>query len=68
MLFSCADRRLNYFFIGNFEKFLHQNPGVLWQAQALQRKLMVNSVGVKYWEDKMEQFRLIRKDLGIKLV
>lgn len=63
-----ADKKLNFFFIGNFEKFIHQNPGVLWCAQALQRKFMEANLGVSYWERKMEQFRLIRADLGIKLV
>jgi len=41
---------------------------VLWCAQALQRKFMEANLGVSYWERKMEQFRLIRADLGIKLV
>jgi hypothetical protein len=63
-----ADRKLNYFFIGNFEKMLHLNPGILWKAQAIQRKFMQYNVGVKYWEKKMEQFRVIRADLGIKLI
>ena len=63
-----TDKKLNFFFIGNFEKFIHYNPGVLWQAQALQRKMMEANLGVSYWERKMEQFRLIRADLGIKLI
>ncbi len=68
LCFSPADKRLNYFFIGSFERLIHFNPGVLWQAQALQRKMMEAALGVPYWERKMEQFRLIRADLGIKLL
>jgi hypothetical protein len=64
----CADRKLNYFFIGSFENFLHKNPGALWQAQAMQRKFMQHNLGILYWEKKMEQFRVIRADLGIKLL
>ena len=62
------DRKLNNFFIGNFEKFLHKNPGALWQAQALQKKFMQYNIGPRYWEDKMEQFRLTREDLGVRLI
>ena len=67
-LFPFTDKKLNYFFIGSFERLIHYNPGVLWQAQALQRKMMEAALGVQYWERKMEQFRLIRADLGIKLL
>lgn len=67
-VFIFTDKKLNYYFIGNFEKFIHQNPGVLWQAQAMQRKFMKFNIGVAYWENKMEQFRVIRADLGIKLL
>jgi hypothetical protein len=47
---------------------LHQNPGILWKAQAIQRKFMQYNIGVSYWEKKMEQFRVIRADLGIRLI
>jgi hypothetical protein len=63
-----TDRKLNYFFIGNFEKFLAKNPAALWKAQALQRKFEQYNLGVEYWSKKMEQFRVIRADLGIKLL
>lgn len=68
MVLIIADKKLNFYFIGNFEKFVHLNPGVLWQAQSIQRQFMKFNIGVAYWENKMEQFRVIRADLGIKLV
>ena len=55
-------------FVGNFKEFVAVNPGVLWQAQALQRKLMKLNLGIHYWENKMEQYRVIREKLGIKLI
>jgi hypothetical protein len=65
---SFYNKTLGYMFIGNFKDFVAVNPGVLWQAQALQRKLMKSNLGIKYWENKMEQYRIVRQQLGIKLI
>mmetsp|Transcript_19601 Transcript_19601/g.42535 ORF Transcript_19601/g.42535 Transcript_19601/m.42535 type:complete len:87 (+) Transcript_19601:2-262(+) len=62
------DRKLGSFFIGNFEQFLHMNPGVLWLVYDLQQKLAQRNLGKAYWAKKMEQFRITRLELGIKLV
>ena len=63
-----TDKKLGFMFVPHLERFLHQNPGALWQPQQLQRKMMAKCLGTTYWERKMEQFRIIRKDLGIKLL
>lgn len=68
LTFLYVDRRLGYLFIANFEEFLKKNPAALWQAQALQRKFMQFNIGIAYWEKKMEQFRVIREELGVKLL
>jgi len=64
----CVDKKLKFQFISNFEQFTKQNPGVLWKPQALQQQLMEHNLGKRYWNDKLEQFRLVRENLGIKLM
>jgi hypothetical protein len=59
---------LQFQFIGNFEDFIFQNPGALWQPQLLQQCLKKYNLGIKYWDKKMEQFRVIRENMGIKLL
>lgn len=67
-LYAYADRKLRNQFIANFSDFLHQNPGVLWVPQLLQQKLKMANLGIHYWDKKMEQYRVIRENLGVKLV
>lgn len=62
------DKKLKYQFIKNFEDFVQKNPGSLWKPQLLQIKLMKANLGVSYWEKKVEQYRVIRENLGIKLI
>lgn len=52
-------------FFNNFQSFINSNPSALWQAQLLQRKLAKVNLGAAYWDKKMEQFRLVREQLGI---
>jgi len=60
------DPKLKFMFLTNFQAFMTNNPSALWQATLLQRQMMKANLGVAYWENKMEQFRLIREELGIK--
>jgi hypothetical protein len=55
-------------FIKNFEQFVESNPGSLWKPQLLQLKLMKANLGVPYWERKVEYYRVVRENLGIKLI
>lgn len=68
MCIVVVDRKLQFQFIGNFEDFIFQNPGALWQPQLLQQCLKKYNLGIKYWDKKMEQFRVIRENMGIKLL
>lgn len=62
-----SDPRLNTMFPGGFERFVLSNPSTLWQAQDLQRRLMSINIGEVYWDNKIEQFRVMRKEIGVKL-
>jgi hypothetical protein len=69
LFISCIiDKKLKFQFIDNFELFVKRNPGALWKPQALQLKLMEFNLGKRYWDNKLEQYRVMREDLGIKLV
>eukprot|EP01033_Poteriospumella_lacustris_P007676 gene7676-5518_t len=62
------DKKLKHQFIANFNDFVAQNPGALWQPQLLQQRLKKYNLGIQYWDKKMEQYRVIRENLGIKLL
>ena len=62
------DKKLNHLFIKQFVEFTYNYPGVLWQPQLLQEKLRAFNLGKAYWAEKMEQYRVIREDMGIKLL
>jgi hypothetical protein len=62
------DKKLKFQFIKNFEQFFERNPGALWKPQLLQQKIMKANLGAPYWEKKIEQYRVIRENMGIKLV
>lgn len=62
------DKRLRYQFVKNFQEFVTSNPGVLWMPQKLQQKLIDINLGKVYWAKKMEQYRVVRENLGIKLM
>ena len=59
------DKKLKFMFFNNFYSFITSNPSALWQAQLLQRKFAKANLGTGYWDKKMEQFRLVREQLGI---
>eukprot|EP01035_Chromulina_nebulosa_P022004 gene22004-28486_t len=61
-------KQLGYFFLEDFEKFVLKNPTTIFRAQELQRFFMRLNLGEAYWEKKMNQFRIIREDMGILLV
>jgi hypothetical protein len=63
-----VDKKLKHQFIANFNDFVAQNPGALWQPQLLQQRLKKYNLGIQYWDKKMEQYRVIRENLGIKLL
>jgi hypothetical protein len=65
--YKCADKKLTFQFIKHFENFIKQNPGALWQPQLLQQKLMKANLGKTYWDNKIEQYRVIRQQMGISL-
>ena len=62
------DPKLNAMFIKHFLEFTAANNSLLWQMQVLQRRLMQDNLGVKYWEAKIEQFRVLREGLQLKLL
>jgi len=62
-----CDIKLGALFVTGFENFVKSNPSSLWQAQDLQRRLMKINIGEEYWDNKMEQFRVLRKEIGVKL-
>lgn len=62
------DVKLKQQFVKNFLDFVDKNPGVLWQPQKLQQQLMDRTLGRAYWAKKMEQYRVVRQGLGIKLL
>mmetsp|Transcript_1317 Transcript_1317/g.1387 ORF Transcript_1317/g.1387 Transcript_1317/m.1387 type:complete len:1578 (-) Transcript_1317:176-4909(-) len=62
------DKKLKFQFIKNFEDFVEKNPGSLWKPQLLQQKLMKANLGVTYWEKKIEQYRITRENMGVRLV
>lgn len=68
LLSHYLDKKLKFQFIKNFDDFINQNPGALWKPQLLQQKLKKANLGINYWEKKMEQYRLIRENLGIRLI
>ncbi len=67
-MLSIIDKKLKFQFIKNFEAFIHQNSGALWQPQLLQQQLMKANLGKVYWENKIEQFRVVRENMGIRLL
>ena len=62
------DKKLKFMFLTHWLAFVKVNPSTLWQVQLLQRKFMQDNLGVLYWENKIEQFRIVRQDLEIKLL
>lgn len=62
------DQKLKYMFVPQFLEFIAANPGALWQPQLLQQRLKKANMGLNYWDKKMEQYRVIRENLGIKLM
>jgi hypothetical protein len=62
-----TDKKLKLMFLAGFSSFVASNPSSLWQAQALQRVFMHHNLGHVYWESKMEQFRQMRLELGVRL-
>ena len=59
---------LNAIFLPEYEAFTDENPSTLWMVQLLQKKIMEKNLGRSYWDDKVEQFMLMRKDIGVIMV
>jgi hypothetical protein len=59
---------LNAIFLPEYEAFTDENPSTLWMVQLLQTKIMEKNLGRSYWDDKVEQFMLTRKDIGVIMV
>ena len=67
-LIMLIDPRLKSLFLDGFELMCLKNQPMLWQAQSLQRTFMKFNLGDGYWDMKMNQFKLVREEMGIKLV
>lgn len=62
------DPKLKNMFVKNFLDFCTNNQGVLWQPQKIQQKLILTNLGKNYWAKKAEQYRVIRENMGVKLM
>ena len=62
------DRRLNGVLYTSFERFVRCNPVLLWVPQKMQEAFRKHNLGREFWDRKMEQFRLVRKELGVELL
>jgi hypothetical protein len=60
------DSQLKGILFTSFEKFLGANPIMLWGIQKIQLAFRKHNLGDPWWFRKLEQFRLVRKELGIK--
>ena len=60
------DNQLKGVLFTSFEKFLAANPIMLWGIQNIQITFREHNLGDAWWFRKLEQFRLVRKELGIK--
>ncbi len=58
-----VDRRLKGVLYTSFERFVYCNPVLLWNSQNIQHQFRTKTLGEAYWLKKIEQFRLVRKEL-----
>lgn len=59
------DKRLNGVLFTSFENFCYQQPILMWGAQNIQQQFRKHCLGEAYWVKKMEQFRLVRKEMKV---
>ena len=52
----------------SFQKFCKSNPILVWGAMYIQEGFRNQCLGRPFWDKKMEQFRLVRKELGLHQV
>ena len=60
-----VDRRLNGVLFTVFERFVKCNPVLLWSSQRMQEVFRKYTLGRPFLDKKMEQFRLVRKEMGV---
>lgn len=60
------DPQLKGVLFTSFEQFVLANPIMLWGIQFIQITFRKHNLGDAWWFRKMEQFRLVRKELGIQ--
>lgn len=62
------DRKLDSLFYTGFEKFTDVYRGVMWKVEEMQKFIRIKNLGVAYWDNKADQFKIARKTLGVKLI
>ncbi len=62
-----SDMSQLYVKLDGFMDFTTQHPRVLWEAMLLQRLFKIYNFGERYWERKMEKFRLVREEMNLKI-
>jgi hypothetical protein len=55
-------------FFKDFQAFIDANPYCLWSVQRMQHEMMRVNLGVEYWTKKIEQYRVMRKEIGVELL
>jgi hypothetical protein len=59
---------LKAIFLDEFLIFVDVNPSVLWQTQLLQKKIMEKNLGVKWWNDRVDDFMYMREQIGVVML
>ena len=62
------NKALGAIFLPEYEAFTDENPSTLWMIQLLQKRIMEKNLGVAYWNNKVEQFMDMRKEIGVTMV
>jgi hypothetical protein len=55
-------------FFDDFRRFTEANSYVLWSAQKMQQDMMRHNIGDAYWMKKLEQYRFMRREIGVELI
>ena len=63
-----SDPKLGYMFYNHFEAFGTNYNMVMFQVERLHELLQSKNLGQLFWDRKREQYKVIREDLGVKLV
>lgn len=51
-----------------YMKFVDHNRSVLWAIEDIQQVLRGANLGIEYWVKKIEQFRVVRLEEGLRLI